>query len=82
MKELKLVIATYDNDNLMKILLPMVEKKFKESLPDIVIEVTTGLELKRPIFTGVKQWLELFKLEWYYTPSDLVAKFKNTVNLV
>lgn len=82
MNELKLVVSTYDNDKVMKILLPMIKAKFKEKFPEVKIEVTTGLEEKRPVFRGVKQWLEIFKLEWYYTPSDLVNKFKNTLKVM
>lgn len=82
MQELKLVVSTYDNDKVMEILLPMLENRFKSDFPEVDIEVIKGLEEKRPVFRGVKQWLEVFKLEWYYTPTDLVSKFKNTLKVM
>ena len=80
--ELALVIRVFENDNTFKILLPMIERKFKESFPEVHLEVQTGEEWMRPEFVGLKQWVEIFKLTGYYSPSDLVDKFKNTLKVI
>lgn len=80
--ELALIIKTTGKDNVLKIMLPRIEEKFSKDFPEVHIEVQTGDEFVRPEFVGLKQWVEIFKMDWYYAPSDLVTKFKNILKVI
>ena len=80
--ELALIIKTTGKDNVLKIMLPRIEEKFWKDFPEVHIEVQTGDEFVRPEFVGLKQWVEIFKMDWYYAPSDLVTKFKNILKVI
>lgn len=80
--ELALIIKTTGKDNVLKIMLPRIEEKFGKDFPEVHIEVQTGDEFVRPEFVGLKQWVEIFKMDWYYVPSDLVTKFKNILKVI
>ena len=80
--ELALIIKTTGNDNVLKIMLPRIKEKFEKDFPEVHIEVQTGDEFVRPEFVGLKQWVEIFKMDWYYVPSDLVTKFKNILKVI
>ena len=75
--EIKLIVSQYENDRLMDVINPLIEKVFKEQLPEVTIEYITSLEEKRPTYRGVRDWLIMFEVEWIYAPSDLVKFFKN-----
>jgi hypothetical protein len=53
--ELALIINTTGNDNVLKVMLPRIEEKFKKDFPEVHIEVHTGEEFVRPEFVGLKQ---------------------------
>lgn len=80
--ELALIIKTTGKDNVLKIMLPRIEERFEKDFPEVHIEVQTGDEFVRPEFVGLKQWVEIFKMDWYYAPSDLVNKFKNILKVI
>ena len=80
--ELALIIKTTGKDNVLKIMLPRIEERFEKNFPEVHIEVQTGDEFVRPEFVGLKQWVEIFKMDWYYAPSDLVTKFKNILKVI
>lgn len=80
--ELALIIKTTGNDNVLKIMLPRIKEKFEKDFPKVHIEVQTGEEFVRPEFVGLKQWVEIFRMDWYYAPSDLVTKFKNILKVI
>ena len=80
--ELALIIKTTGNDSVLKIMLPRIEEKFQKSFPEVHIEVQTGDGFVRPEFVGLKQWVEIFKMNWYYVPSDLVDKFRNILKVI
>ena len=79
---LTLLVKSKDNDGVLKIMLPMITEKFAKDFPEVHIEVQTGDEFARPEFVGLKQWVEIFRMNWYYVPSDLVDKFKNILKVI
>ena len=79
---LTLLVKSKDNDGVLKIMLPMITEKFAKDFPEVHIEVQTGDEFVRPEFVGLRQWVEIFKMDWYYAPSDLVTKFKNILKVI
>lgn len=80
--ELALIINTTGNDDVLKIMLPIIKEKFEKNFPEVHIEVHTGEEFVRPEFVGLKQWVEIFRMNWYYIPSDLVDKFRNILKVI